>query len=257
MLTGYADLSGINENNNDIKNFEPFINFKWGDKLETNENESFANFNKQINVFSKYDLKVTNTQLNVMCYRGTINNIKSLKDIYNKGYRVVRIYDYIKITKSNVKILNDSKLIIDTYGMSEKNLKKFLKYTIKPACLSIGNSSTISKNKNNAKDANIKAIKELNGVVGINISREHLNTTVGRYDSFEYIFRHIDYLIDLIGEDNLCFSVGFDNQSIYPWEVNKLGDVKVVENWLKVFYGKGTAEKIMWKNAYDFLERSL
>ncbi len=251
-MSGYADLSGVDDSNADIKNFKPFINFKWSSKLD-----NYTNLDKQNIVLTKKDLKNNNSELNIMCYNGIIKNVKHLNEVYDLGYRVVRLSDHIKITKLNIKGIENSKLIIDTFNMSERNLKRLVKYTSNPIFLSIGNSSTISNNKKNASDMHIKLVKSTNGVIGINISKEHLTTNVGRYDSFEYIFRHIDYLIDLIGVDNVCFSAGFDNNNILPWEVSKLRDIKVVENWLKVFYGAEVVEKIMWKNAFNFLEECL
>ncbi len=256
-MSGYADLSGVDCNNVDIKKFNPFINFKWSDNLNFQNNNELCNLYSTNVILKRSDLISENSQFNIMCYNGEIKNTKMLTDVYNAGFRVIRLNNDIKISKTNIKNINSSKLIIDTYNMSDRNFRKLVKYTTKPIFLSIGNSTAVSTNKKNASDAKIKAVKTLNGVVGVNISKDHLTTNVGRYDSFEYIFRHIDYLIDLIGIDNLCFSAGFDNNNVLPWEVSKLGDVKVVENWLKVFYGNEAVEKIMWKNVYNFLEKNL
>ncbi len=256
-MSGYADLSGVDDNNSEINNFTPFVNFKWNNNMKCQVTNHYNQLTKEKIVLTKEDFKKEDKQFKILCYNGEIENIKDLSKIYDYGYRIVRLQDYIRVTKFNIKVLDSSNLIIDTYSMNEKNFKKLAKYTTKPLFLSIGNSKTISQNHKNASDAQIKTVKELNGVVGINITKEHLTTNIGRYDSFEYIFRHLDYLIELIGVDNLCFSAGFDNNNILPWEVSKLSDVKVVENWLKVFYGNEVAEKIMWKNAYNFLEKSL
>ncbi len=255
-LSGYADLNGINVELEEIKKLKPVINFNWNNEINLGSVQLGSKANENI-VLKNTDLSTDKSQINVMCYNGKIMNISTLKNIYDMGYRVVRLEDSIKLTKLNIMQIDKINLIIDTYNMNERNFNKLIKNTNKPLFLSSGNSTSISNNKKNSNDARIKAIKQKNGIVGINITNEHLTTNIGRYNSFEYIFRHVDYLIDLIGVDNLCFSVGFDKNKILPWEVNKIGDIKVIENWLKVFYGDDVVEKIMWKNAFDFLERSI
>ncbi len=262
-VSGYADLSGVDDNeiDIDIKKFKPFINFKWFNELIDVNILMLKDVDKNTKsykiVLSYDDLDINTNQLIINCYNGKIDSVKDLDKIFNMGFRVIRLCDNIKITKHTAKYIDNSQLIIDVYGMNEKNYKKLCKYTTKPIFLSIGNSKTISTNKRNVDDSKIKAVRGLNGIVGINITKDHLSTSIGRYDSFEYIFRHIDYLIDLVGVDNLSFSAGFHANNILPWEVGKLGDIKVVENWLKVFYGEEVVEKIMWRNAYNFLMKSL
>ncbi len=257
----YADLSGFDEVNFDILKVRPLINFKWSNDLNLKKEKEIG-IEKQIIdkyriVLSKEDLNLNETSLKIKCYNNSSTKIKHLKEIYDNGYRVLRLNDSIKLSTLNIKQLDNINIIIDAYNMSERNFKKLSKLTTRPIFFSIGNSKTVSLNKNNANDTQIKVIKELGGVVGINITKEHLTTNIGRYDSFEYIFKHIDYLIELIGADNVCFSAGFSQNSILPWEVSKLSDLKVIENWLKVFYDEEVCEKVMWKNAYKFLQRSI
>ncbi len=251
------EISGVVSNEKSSIRMQPLINFRWYTELEPKDIIFDSRLNKDKVILSKKDLTNIDGKVDILCYGGEIINLNQLSDIYNKGFRVVRPGESLKTTKINASKLEKTKLIIDVHNLSDRNLKKLIKFSSKPIFLNIEKNDNLIKKKINSNEYKIKSVKELNGIVGINITKDYLTTNLGRLDSFEHIFRNIDNMVELIGVDNICFSTGFNKNKVLPWEVSKQGDIKFVENWLKVFYGDEVAEKIIWKNAYYFLLNNL
>ncbi len=243
------------ENSINTNKSQNFINFKWCNNSQIIDSKINLQSNKMKIILSKNDLLGLKLQSNILCYDGKITNINEINDIYNNGFRVTRLKENINISRINVRKIENSKLIIDGYNISERNFKKLLKYANKPIFLTYKNNNIIEKNK--YANFQIESTKAMGGIIGINIIKQYQKSNVERYNSFENIFRQIDSLIEIIGIDNLCISSGIDKNSVLPWEVSNIGDIKVIENWLKVFYGDEVVEKIMWKNAYTFLNASM
>lgn len=184
-------------------------------------------------------------------YNAPIQNVES---VYNNGFRALKLKDNLEINKASIEKLNDYNFVLDVSEISDCELEIIKLYSKLPI-ITIGNSFTLYENKTNINDERLRAIKLLDGVVGINIQKELLNSDRSREKSYDSLFEHITYMLSVIGSNNIGIAINFNGETILPWELQKLNDIRVLEHWLDVYYGKQIKEKIMYRNMIRVLNR--
>lgn len=109
--------------------------------------------------------------------------------------------------------------------------------------------------RRNLDDEQIKLLVECSGLIGINFCKSFLGDEGD--DGFEAVFRHMAHILELGGENILAIGSDFDGCEINPTMsgVDKMPALK--EFLLGKGFGKDLAEKIFYKNAYNFFENIL
>ena len=109
--------------------------------------------------------------------------------------------------------------------------------------------------RRNLDDEQIKLLVECGGLIGINFCKSFLGDEGD--DGFEAVFRHMAHILELGGENILAIGSDFDGCEINPCMsgVDKMPALK--EFLLGKGLGKDLAEKIFYKNAYNFFENIL
>jgi membrane dipeptidase len=100
-------------------------------------------------------------------------------------------------------------------------------------------------------------IAERGGVIGLNLYPPFLNES--KMAGFEDIYRHIDYGLELLGEDSLGF--GFDIDGVgnnYPHGISLDRSIhdQVIDKLLSR-YPERTVEKIAGENVIEFLKNNM
>ncbi len=201
------------------------------------------------------------------------NNINNLYNLYNIGVRGITLTWNNKncigagisnedegLTKFGfevIKVMNELNMIIDISHLNEKGFWDVVKSSKKPFIASHSNSYTICEHKRNLKDEQLLAIKEVNGLVGINLHLPFLSKDKNKDCGFEYILRHIDYIIELIGSDNICLGCDFDGTNYLSYDTQGVESLTYINHWIKIYFGNEIAEKIMFKNYMNFLKKNL
>ncbi len=245
---GFGNLKGDKCKNAENIEFKPYINFVWANQIN---NFDVNNYNNLIKSKSNIDENGCNE---ILSYNGYIRDIMYL---YEYGVRAIEMKGKFEVTKGTISNINNLGILMDCNGLEDKDFDNLRKYTATPFFSTIGNSFDVCSNANNLKIERLKAIRDAQGVVGVNIEDKYLTSHVGRYDSFEYMFKHIDYLIETVGEDCIGFSCGFNQGLILPWEVQKCKDMQIVYHWLEEYYGREVCEKLMFKNVLRLIENVL
>jgi len=102
-----------------------------------------------------------------------------------------------------------------------------------------------------------KRLAARGGVIGLNLYPAFLNDS-GRADKND-IFRHVDYCLDNLGEDVLCFGCDIDGtDGVYPDGFSE--NVSVHDTLCDILlerYSSGTVEKIAGLNAINFFKGNL
>ncbi len=247
-MFGFGNLKGDKCKNVENQEFKPYINFVWTNNIS---NFDVGNYNNLVKSRLNIDRNGCNE---ILSYNGYLRDINYL---YEYGVRAVELKNKFEVSKSNISNMNNLGILMDCNGLEDKDFNNLKKFSTTPFFSTIGNSFDVCSNSNNLKNERLEGIKEVKGVVGINIEDKYLTSHVGRYDSFEYMFKHIDYLIETVGEDCIGFSCGFNQGLILPWEVQREKDMKIVYHWLEEYYGKEVCEKLMFKNVLRLLENVL
>ncbi|KXZ40557.1 membrane dipeptidase [Alkalithermobacter thermoalcaliphilus JW-YL-7 = DSM 7308] len=104
-----------------------------------------------------------------------------------------------------INIIESLGIILDVSHLNEKSFWDVYKYAKKPFIASHSNVYNLCKNGRNLKDDQIKAIKDVGGVIGINAWPSFVDE---KNACIEKVVDHIEYVIDLIGLDYV--GLGFD-----------------------------------------------
>ena len=203
------------------------------------------------------------------CLKGDINN---LDKFYLDGVRMLSLtWNYEnelgygvfedeklplkELGKLAIKKMNKLGIIIDISHLNEGGFWDIYKISEKPFIASHSNSYSICKNKRNLKDEQIKAIKEKNGVIGINLYKNFL--TNKEEGNIEDIFNHIDYICKLIGFENICIGGDLDGIDKSVNGINNISSYEYLFQKLNQKYKDTISEKIFFGNFYNFLKNNI
>ncbi len=189
--------------------------------------------------------------------------IENLVHFFDKGVRMMTLcWNYqneiccgvdspcdIGLTDFGVEVIqfmNKSGMIIDVSHMSEKSFWDTLENTTKPIVASHSNVYSLKKHKRNLKNEQIKAIIQNNGCIGINFYTEFLGNEDCVIDD---VLRHIEYVLEMGGEDNIGIGSDFDGMNFLPNGISSIKDLeKIPQEMLKRGYGESLVKKITHTN---------
>jgi membrane dipeptidase len=161
--------------------------------------------------------------------------------------------------KALVKACNQLKIMIDLSHLNEKGFRDVAKLSDAPLVATHSNAHSVCPHARNLTDWQLGAIRETRGMVGLNFATGFLNPsgpTAGGAD-IETMIRHIDALLQKLGEDGVGLGSDFDGAPI-PSEIrDAAGLPRLIEAFEKHGYGKQLIEKIAWKNWVDVIERGI
>ena len=189
-------------------------------------------------------------------------SIEKLEYFYNKGVRMMTLTwnnknqigygsdcENIGLTdfgKSVVKNMQKLGMIVDISHLSDKGFFDVYDITEKPFIASHSNSRKICNSKRNLTDEQIKAIRDVNGVIGINIYSNFISEK--KYCDIDDIIKHIDYIISITDDNILGLGCDFDGIDNTPKDLYDVSCINKIICRLECLYGRETTEKIAWKN---------
>ena len=200
------------------------------------------------------------------------DNLNNIEHFYNRGVRIMSLcwnYEnnlcYGAATQSKnglkpfgkeaVKIMNSLNMVIDVSHLNEAGFFDLYKISKKPFIATHSNAYSICNHYRNLKDDQLKAIKDCGGIVGINLYPGFLNNE--NKATIEDVFRHIDYMEKILGIDKICFGSDFDGIENTPKNIEDISKYNDLIFKIEKIYGKDVAEKIAYKNFYNFIEKNI
>ena len=106
-----------------------------------------------------------------------------------------------------VKRMEQLHMLIDLAHTSPKTFDDILAATSCPVIVSHGNCKALCDAPRNYSDAQLRAVSERGGVIGISVYPPFMNAAPSNWD-VDMLARHIIHAIDIAGEDHVGF--GFD-----------------------------------------------
>lgn len=154
-----------------------------------------------------------------------------------------------------VRACNKLGILVDVSHLNEKGFWDVARITDRPIVASHSNVHAICPNSRNLTDKQLDAIKESNGLVGINFFVGFLRPdgAYNRDTSLEVIADHAAYLVDRLGEDCVAFGSDFDGCAL-PIE---LCDVTGLPKLMETLFDRGFTEETLQKLAYKNWLKSL
>jgi len=157
-----------------------------------------------------------------------------------------------------LRVCNQKKLLIDLSHMNEQAFWQTAEHSTAPLVASHSNVHTLCPQPRNLTDRQLQAIAESEGLVGVNFGNAFLRAD-GKRDQntpLSEIVRHMDALIDKLGEDHVGLGSDFDGISV----PNELGDVtglpRLVDAMASAGYSATLIEKICWRNWLQVLKKT-
>lgn len=235
-------LEYIDFYNNQLEKYSDFIN-----KAETVKDiENNIKYNKISGVLSIEGGEVLE------------GNLSTLKLLYNLGVRAMTLtWNYDNqiaggasgnsgITSFGYDVINEMYklgIIIDVSHLSERSFWEFNDIAKGSYMVSHSNVKSLCSNRRNLSDEQIKAVADKNGIIGINMYSGFLSDT--GISTVEDIMNHIDYIIKLIGVNNIGFGCDFDGIDKTPELISDISKLDLVIERIISTYGDTVAEKLL------------
>ncbi len=106
-------------------------------------------------------------------------------------------------------------ILIDLSHMTEAGFWDVARHSDRPLVATHSNVHAISPHARNLTDRQLAAIRERDGIVGINFAVAFLREDGRMVDTgLDMILRHMDHLIDRLGEDRVGFGSDFDGAQV-------------------------------------------
>ena len=160
--------------------------------------------------------------------------------------------------KALVKACNELKMVIDLSHMNEKGFWDVAALSDAPLIATHSNVNAISAHARNLNDNQLAAIKESNGMVGVNFATAFIRPD-GRMradTSVDLILRHIDYLIERLGVDKVGLGSDFDGAMIPQAISDVSGLCRLRQRMREHGYDDQTMAKLCHENWINALERT-
>ena len=153
--------------------------------------------------------------------------------------------------KDLIKLLNERNIFVDTAHLSKKSFYETLDLAEKVVCSHTA-FSAVNEHKRNLDSNQLKALSERGAKVGLALYPYFLNGTAKA--TVDDVYRHIDYYVDLFGDDDLCIGTDFYGCECYPENMSDYSFERVLtDKLLSVGYSETTIDKILYKNLKSIL----
>lgn len=150
--------------------------------------------------------------------------------------------------KKAVCKMNELGMIIDVSHLNESGFWDVYKINSninKPFIASHSNSYEICNSPRNLTDNQIRAIADVNGVVGINL---YSNFISSHNPDIKNLFKHIEHIINLVGENHLGFGCDFDGCDKLVRGVQNVSYLSKLFDLIFQNFGQELAQKIFFGN---------
>ncbi|ACB85061.1 dipeptidase [Natranaerobius thermophilus] len=139
-------------------------------------------------------------------------------------------------------------MMVDVSHLSLNSFNHVLEIHDEPVVATHSNASSILNHPRNLDDNQLKKIAESGGVIGLNYA-SHFITNSQKRAGLDELFQHLQYMINLVGEDHVALGSDFDGISNPPKEINTAADLpKLTEYLCKCNLSETTIQKVLGDN---------
>ena len=171
--------------------------------------------------------------------------------------------------RAAVKKIQDKHMLLDMSHINEKSFWDVVKIASAPIAATHSNCRALCDVPRNLTDDQLRAIRDLGGVVGINSFRQFVDADPAK-QNLDHIIRHAAHMIDVMGIDHV--SCGFDffefleeeamsSMTSDPPAIAGLEDCSKIPDLIQRLKGLGLnqeeLEKIAYRNFHDLIRRTI
>jgi len=150
--------------------------------------------------------------------------------------------------KELVKACNRLRIMLDVAHLNEAGFRDLAAISDAPIVATHSNAHAICPHARNLTDRQLDQIRESDGMVGINFAAAFLRPD-GRMDpdvGLDVIMRHLDHLVERLGEDRVGFGSDFDGATV----PDAITDCAGLINLRRAMRDHGISEPLMEKLCY-------
>lgn len=159
--------------------------------------------------------------------------------------------------KQVVAEMNRLGMLVDVSHISTAGFWSVMETSTKPIIATHSNAKSLCSHPRNLNDEQIKALARNGGLAGITFAGQFLEED-WRNACIESVYKHIDYMLNLIGnDDHIGFGSDFDGISHPPYNIQGVQDYKPLIEYLSKYYSDETINKITHQNVINLLQKVL
>ena len=159
--------------------------------------------------------------------------------------------------KQVVAEMNRLGMLVDVSHISTAGFWSVIETSTKPIIATHSNAKSLCSHPRNLNDEQIKALAQNAGLAGITFAGQFLEED-WRNACIESVYKHIDYMLNLIGDDDhIGFGSDFDGISHPPYNIQGVQDYKPLIEYLSKYYSDETINKITHQNVINLLQKVL
>lgn len=158
-----------------------------------------------------------------------------------------------------VSACNEMKVLVDLSHITEKGFWDVARVSKAPLVATHSNVHALCASPRNLTDRQLAAIRDSQGMVGLNFATGFLRPdgSMQRDTEIELMVRHLDYLIDKLGEDHVGFGSDFDGAMI-PEKIGSAAGLPVLIDALRQSgYSEPLLQKLGSANWLGVLARTI
>lgn len=159
--------------------------------------------------------------------------------------------------KQVVAEMNRLGMLVDVSHISTAGFWSVIETSTKPIIATHSNAKSLCAHPRNLNDEQLKALAQNGGLAGITFAGQFLEED-WRNACIESVYKHIDYMLNLIGnDDHIGFGSDFDGISHPPYNIQGVQDYKPLIEYLSKYYSDETINKITHQNVINLLQKVL
>lgn len=204
------------------------------------------------------------------CLNSKLENVKLLHDCgvkvmtltWNGENELASGHDtqkgFTDFGRAAVKEMERVGIIVDNSHLNDVSFWELCEFAEKPFVETHSNLRSICSHRRNVTEERFTEYVKRGGVIGLNLCQAFVvddpKTEAANYDA---LFRHVDRMLELGGENVICCGSDFDGASVHeslntPVKFAAFGDYLLAHG-----ISETVVNKIMWENAAAFMKKNM
>ncbi len=157
-----------------------------------------------------------------------------------------------------IRACNELRVMVDLSHLNEAGFWDVAKVSAAPLVATHSNAHALCPSSRNLTDRQLHAIRDTGGMVGLNFATCFLRADgcEGEDMTLEPMLRHLDHLIEHLGEDHVGLGSDFDGATV-PREIKDVAGLPVLIGAMERHgYGPVLMKKLAHANWFSLLERT-
>ena len=149
-----------------------------------------------------------------------------------------------------VRACNELGILVDVSHLNERGFWDVAEVSERPVVATHSNAHALCASTRNLTDAQLDAVRDSGGVVGVNFAVTFLREdglNAFEETGLDEIVRHVDYFVDRMGIDHVAFGSDFDGATV-PVALGGVRGLPALIDLLRERYDERDVEKITHQN---------